>query len=61
MINKDYLYTKKWDDLSIVVLESDALYLYAQDPEAGIVLQFYLRTILILYLKRFQLMIMMKW
>ena len=33
MINKDYLYTKKWDDLSIVVLESDALYLYAQDPE----------------------------
>ena len=33
MINKDYLYTEKWDDLSIVMLESNALYLYAQDPE----------------------------
>lgn len=33
MINKDYLYTKIWDDLSSVVLESRALYLYAQDPE----------------------------
>lgn len=33
MINKDYLYTKKWDDLSAVVLEPNALYLYAQDPE----------------------------
>ena len=33
MINKDYLYTKNWDNLSSVVLESRALYLYAQDPE----------------------------
>ena len=33
MINKDYLYTKIWDDLSAVILESEALYLYAQDPE----------------------------
>lgn len=33
MINKDYLYTKIWDDLSSVVLELNALYLYAQDPE----------------------------
>lgn len=33
MINKDYLYTKVWENLSTVVLESDALYLYAQDPE----------------------------
>lgn len=33
MINKDYLYTKIWGDLSSVVLETGALYLYAQDPE----------------------------
>lgn len=33
MINKDYLYTKKWKDLSAVVLEPNAFYLYAQDPE----------------------------
>ena len=33
MINKDYLYTKIWNDLSDVVLEPDSLYLYAQDPE----------------------------
>lgn len=33
MINKDYLYTKKWNDLSAVVLEPNAFYLYAQDPE----------------------------
>lgn len=33
MISKDYLYTKVWEDLSTVTLESDALYLYAQDPE----------------------------
>ena len=33
MINKDYLYTKIWDNLSSVVLEPRALYLYAQDPE----------------------------
>ena len=33
MINKDYLYTNIWDDISSVVLESKALYLYAHDPE----------------------------
>lgn len=33
MINKDYLYTKNWDDIDSVVLEHGALYLYAQDPE----------------------------
>lgn len=33
MINKDYLYTKIWEDLSTVVLDSGSLYLYAQDPE----------------------------
>lgn len=33
MINKDYLYTKIWEDLNSVLLESGALYLYAQDPE----------------------------
>lgn len=33
MINKDYLYTKIWEDLSDVILEPDALYIYAQDPE----------------------------
>lgn len=33
MINKDYLYTTVWDDLSTVILERNSLYLYAHDPE----------------------------
>ena len=33
MINKDYLYTKNWEDLNAVALEPAALYLYTQDPE----------------------------
>lgn len=33
MINKDYLYTKIWEDLSTVMLTKGALYLYACDPE----------------------------
>ena len=33
MINKDYLYTTIWTDLSIVNLEENSLYLYAHDPE----------------------------
>ena len=33
MINKDYLYTTVWDDLSTVSLERNSLYLYAHDPE----------------------------
>lgn len=33
MINKDYLYTTVWDDLSTVILERSSLYLYAHDPE----------------------------
>lgn len=33
MINKDYMYTRIWDDLSSVVLEPHSLYLYARDPE----------------------------
>lgn len=33
MISKDYLYTKIWADLSAVMLEPEALYLYARDPE----------------------------
>lgn len=33
MINKDYLYTKIWEDLSTVMLTKGALYLYARDPE----------------------------
>lgn len=33
MISKDYLYTKIWDDLSMVKLSAGSLYLYAHDPE----------------------------
>ena len=33
MINRDYLYTQLWADLSSVVLESKTLYFYAHDPE----------------------------
>lgn len=33
MINKDYLYTKIWEDLSTVRLSAGSLYLYAHDPE----------------------------
>lgn len=33
MINKTYLYTKIWEDLSVVSLIPNSLYLYAHDPE----------------------------
>lgn len=33
MINKDYLYTTIWNNLSSVTLENNSLYLYAHDPE----------------------------
>lgn len=34
MINKDYLYTDQWDDVSKVSLAVNSLYLYAQDAES---------------------------
>ena len=33
MINKDYIYTKVWEDLNKVDLTPKSLYLYASDPE----------------------------
>lgn len=32
-INKDYLYTEEWADMSSLVLPDSSLYLYATDPE----------------------------
>ena len=32
-INKDYLYTEEWDSIDNIVLEDNALYIYAHDPE----------------------------
>lgn len=32
-INKDYLYTEEWADMSSLVLPASSLYLYATDPE----------------------------
>lgn len=34
MINKDYIYTDQWDNLTVVSLEKDSLYLYAHDTES---------------------------
>ena len=34
-INKDYLYTEEWDELDKIKLESNALYLYANDPDGA--------------------------
>lgn len=33
-INKDYLYTEEWNEIDKIKLASNALYLYANDPEA---------------------------
>lgn len=32
-INQDYLYTDEWNDIESIVLETNALYIYAHDPE----------------------------
>lgn len=32
-INQDYIYTEEWDEIDGVVLEQDALYIFAHDPE----------------------------
>lgn len=32
-INQDYMYTDEWNDIESIVLETNALYIYAHDPE----------------------------